>query len=117
MIKIKVWCLPIDQSEEDLNSLHQAIVKSVVSVPETETKSENDMVCLFPADLMKYGLGEEIIIEIDGLPIILRNDMEVREQLAQCVSKSVCRLYPDAKVECSVKRSNPATKVWVTTFH
>ncbi len=117
MIKIKVWCLPIDQSEEDLNSLHQAIVKSVVSVPETEAKDENDMVCLFPGDLMKYGLGQEIIIEIDGLPIILKNDMEVREQLAQFISVSVCQLYPDAKVECSVKRSDPTTKVWVTTFN
>ena len=97
MIKIKVWCLPIDQSEEDLNSLHQAIVKSVVSVSETETKNENDMVCLFPADLMKYGLGQEIIIEIDGLPIMLRNDMEVREQLAQFVSVVFVSFIPMRK--------------------
>ena len=53
MIVIKVWCLPSDQSEDDLNRLHQAIVKAAVSVPELCLKGENDMVCLFPTDLMK----------------------------------------------------------------
>ena len=114
MIVIKVWCLPFEQSEDDLNRLHQAIVKAAVSVPELCLQDENDMTCLFPADLMKYGLGEEIIIEIDGLPDIPRKDLTVREQLAKCVGESVSMLYPKAKIKCSVREFNPSEGVWTS---
>ena len=55
---IKVWCLPPGQTEDDLNNLHKLIVAAVVSVPEIDLESEDDMTCLFIPDLMKYGLGE-----------------------------------------------------------
>jgi hypothetical protein len=112
MIVIKVWCLPSDQSEDDLNRLHQAIVKAAVSFPELCLQDENDMTCLFPADLMKYGLGEEIIVEIDGLPDMFWKNRTVREQLARCVGESVSALYPKARVECSVREFNPSQGVW-----
>jgi len=100
MIVIKVWCLP-NAIEDKLNRLHKAIVGAVVPISELGVKSENDMVCLFPADLMKYGLGQEIIVEIDGVPDVPRKNLTVREQLAGCVGKTVLALYPDARVECS----------------
>ena len=62
---IKVWCLPADQNEEQLNTLHKKIVSAVIGIPELELKDENDMTCLFPPDSMKYGLGDEIIVEIE----------------------------------------------------
>jgi len=113
MIVIKVWCLPSDQSEDALNLLHKAIVEAVISVSEGGVKDENDMVCLFPTDLMKYGLGEEIIVEISGLPSILPEDLTVREQLAMQVAESVVKLYHKAKVQCSVRGPDPSEKVWV----
>lgn len=114
MIVIKVWCLPSDQSEDDLNRLHRVIVKAAVSIPELCLQDENDMTCLFPADLMKYGLGEEIIVEIDGLPGILRENLIVREQLAKCVGESVSALYPKAKIKCSVREFSPSQGVWTS---
>lgn len=113
MIVIKVWCLP-DQSEDDLNRLHQAIVKAAVSVPELCLQDENDMTCLFPADLMKYGLGEEIIVEIDGLPDIPQGSQRVRERLAECVGESVSALYPKAKIESSVRSFDLSQVVWTS---
>jgi len=117
MIVIKVWCLPPDQTEDSLNLLHKAIVEAVVSIPKLGVKDESSMVCLFPADLMKYGLGEEIIVEIDGLPIILpeEEDSAIREQLAMQVAESVAKLYHKAIVQCSVKGLDPSRKVWRAT--
>jgi len=99
---IKVWCLPSGQTEDDLNRLHQAIVKAVVSVSELGLKDQNDMTCLFPPDLMKYGLGEEIIIEIGGLFRKPERTQEIRQRLAENVGRAVSGFYPKAKTECFV---------------
>ena len=61
---IKVWCLPPDV-EDHYNDLHQAIVRAVVAL-NVGISDQNDMVVLMPTDLMKMGLGEEIIVEIDS---------------------------------------------------
>ena len=63
---IKVWCLP-QMTEEQLNKLHKNIVQAVVGITELGLKDESDMTCLFPPDMMSYGLGEEIVIEVTGL--------------------------------------------------
>lgn len=109
MVIVKVWCLP-DASEDKLNRLHQAIVKAVVSVSEIGVKNQNDMICLFPADLMKYGLGEEIIIEIDG--IVFDTPRRAGEKLVQFVGKSVSVFYPDARIECFVGDPKPSHRCW-----
>lgn len=111
---IKVWCLPADQSEEKLNDLHQSIVSAVISIPELGLKDENDMTCLFVPDLMSYGLGEEIIVEISGLFEKPERTDEVRQRLAENVGSNVKKLYPDAKVECFVSSFNPINGFWTS---
>ena len=112
---IKVWCLPSGQTEDDLNRLHQAIVKAVVSVKELGLKDQNDMTCLFPPDLMKYGLGEEIIVEIGGLFQKPERTQEVRQQLAENVGKAVSELYPKAKTECFVATFDLSDGFWTSS--
>jgi len=114
MIVIKVWCLPPGQSENKLNILHKAIVKTVVCVSELGVKDENDMVCLMPPDSMHYGLGEEIIVEIKGLPDIPQKNRRVCRQLAKRVGQSVSVLYPEATVVCSAKMFDPSEEVWTS---
>lgn len=111
---IKVWCLPLDQSESDLNQLHRTIVKAVTAIEELGLRDENDMTCLFPPDRMSYGLGEEIIIEISGLFEQPERTVEVRRRLAASVGTAVKKLYPDAKIECFVASFNPAQGFWVS---
>jgi len=111
---IKVWCLPADQTEEDLNRLHKSMVKAVTSVSELGLKTENDMTCLFVPDLMTYGLGGEIIVEISGLFEKSERTEEVRQRLAENVGKSVKRLYPKAKIECFVTTFNPKQGFWAS---
>jgi len=115
MIVIKVWCcLPSDQSEEDLNRLHRAIVKAVVSVSDLCIKDENDMVCLFPSGLIKYGLGQEIIVEVSGLPDIPQKNIIVRQTLARRVGQDVSALYTETRIELSVRGFNSSDGFWTS---
>jgi len=67
MLVIKVWCLPT-LSQEALLSLFKDIVAAVVAIEKLGVKSENEMLVLFPPDTMTYGLGKEVLVEVDGLP-------------------------------------------------
>lgn len=109
---IKVWCLPAGQTEEDLNRLHKAIVKAVVSVSELGLTNENEMTCLFVPDLMAYGLGEEIIIEVTGLYDKPERTESVKQHLAEVIGKSVKALYSKAKVECFISTFDPRQGFW-----
>ena len=99
---IKVWCLPADQTEDDLRLLHQNIVAGVVSVPELGLKDETEMTCLFPPDMMQYGLGSEVIVEVTGLFEKPERTPAVRNRLAESIGGRVKRLYPKAMVEVFV---------------
>lgn len=111
---IKLWCLPAGQTEEKLNFLHKTIVKAVVSISELGLTNENQMTCLFVPDLMSYGLGEEIIIEISGLYDKPERTKSVKQRLAESVGRSVKNLYPDAKVECFISTFDPKQGFWTS---
>ena len=98
---IKVWCLP-EIEEKRLKELHQAIVQAVCGVPELGLRNQNDMTTLFPADLMKYGLGTDILVEITHLDVKPNRTHRVHNRLARLVGQVVKEFFPKAKVECSV---------------
>jgi hypothetical protein len=98
---VKVWCLP-RQSETQLQKLYTAIVRAVVGVKELKLRSQNDVTVLFPPDMMKYGLGEEIVVEVNGLLRKPGRTVKTRQTLAERLGEAVKRLYPAAKVECFV---------------
>ena len=108
---VKVWCLP-KQTEEQLNELHQDIVKAAVGVHELGIKGEQHMTCLFPPDMMKYGLGSEIVVEISGLFKKPERTPEVIGRLAFHVGVAVSRRFPKAKIECFVYSFNPDRCFW-----
>ncbi len=112
---IKIWCLPPNQTEEKLNKLHNSIVEAVTSIKELGLKDEKDLTNLFVPDLMQYGLGTEIIIEITGLFMKPERTQEVRNRLAEAVGKAVKNLYPETeKVECLIYSFNPADGFWTS---
>ncbi len=104
---IKVWCLSADQTEDDLRRLHQNIVAAVVAVPELGLRDENDMTCLFPPDMMSYGLGSEVIVEVNGLFEKPERTIDVRHRLAKSIGQRVKALYPKAVVEVFVYPFKP----------
>ena len=64
------------------------------------------MTCLFPPDLMHYGLGSEIIVEVSGLFAKPERTVAVKQRLARSLGEAVKNLYPNAKVECFVSTFN-----------
>lgn len=105
MLTIKTWCLPNDLSEEELNNLHEAIVYAVISIPEVGVKDESKMLNLFPKDMMGYGLGTEIVIEITKVPV--NCSRIILNKLAKSVTLAVRRMLPKARVlECEATKIN-----------
>jgi hypothetical protein len=108
---IKVWCLP-PQTEDELNRLYQAILEAVLSITELRLYDKKAVTVLFPSDMMQYGLGEEIIIEIGSLFKKPERTAEVRQRLAKAVGVAVKKLFPAAMVECSVETIDPSEGFW-----
>ncbi len=104
---IKVWCLPENQKEEDLRRLHQNIVAGVVSVPELGLQDEKSVTCLFIPDMMQYGLGSEIVVEVTGLFEKPERTQQVRRLLAAAIGGRVKGLYHKATVEVFVYPFSP----------
>lgn len=108
---IKVWCLP-KSTEDKLKQVFSSIVGSIESIPELGLKGQRSMTVLFPTDMMEYGLGTDIIIEVTGLLEKPERTEEVRNRLAECLGKSVKEHFPKAKVECFVFPFNPNQGFW-----
>jgi phenylpyruvate tautomerase PptA (4-oxalocrotonate tautomerase family) len=107
---VKVWCLPDGQTEGDLQSLYWKLVHAVLVVNELGLRDDrHDVTFLFPTDRMKFGLGEEIIVEIGGLYEKTERTKEVQDKLAAAVGKVIKETYPEAKVKVFVSTFNPTT--------
>ena len=99
MLVIKVWCLPPNQTESDLGALHNVIVGVAIDTKGLGVKNQDDMLCLFPADLMKYGLGDELLVEFSGIVGKLETACDI-SRFAEGLGQAVKAKYPNAKIEC-----------------
>ncbi len=99
---VKVWCLPDGLTEDDLRAIHKSIVAEAVG-QDVGIKDETMMTVLFPPDMMKYGLGSEIIIEVlTGLFVRRGLGADAREKFAKAMVRAVKKLYPKPMVECFI---------------
>jgi hypothetical protein len=112
---IRVSCLPGNHTELYLRKLHKAIVAAVVSISELGLKGEEDMTTLLSPDMMQYGLGSDIIVEIFGLFEKPARTARVRNRLAEVVGKVLKDLYPKARVECFVSPFRINQGFWSST--
>lgn len=107
---VKVWCLPAGLTEDQLRALHQSVVNEAVAMPEFGIKDETHMTVLFPKDMMMYGLGSEIIIEVlTGMFHRLELPDEAKTKFARAMVRAVKKLHPEPLVECFItpfKRSD-----------
>jgi len=107
---IKVWCLP-KSSERKLNQLFESIVQTMESFPELGLKGKDSMIVLFPPDMMKFGLGTEIVIEVTNL--FLRTvTVDIRDRLAQKLGMRLKKFFPKAMVQCNVYPFDPEQGFW-----
>jgi hypothetical protein len=114
MLIVKVWCLP-KSSEEELRKIHKAVVAAVISVtgfvPGTSIKSEKDLLVLFPADLMGYGLGDEIAVEVTGIDYrgLSRSNTV---QLLRRIGEALAVIFEKSYVECREIHSDMDDPFW-----
>jgi hypothetical protein len=91
----------------DLERYCEALIETAASVEELQLK-ESDVSCFFPADLLKKGLGEEIIVSVQGLFDKPERTEEIRNKLAKCVVEITYQYFPHTKlVECFVTPFDP----------
>lgn len=109
---IKVWCLP-KVGQLKLRKLFKSIITAVEGITELDLKSSDSMTVLFPADMMSYGLGTAIIIEVT-LPKKLWRTVKVRRRLAESVGTTLKEYFPKAVVQCHIYHHDPKQGLWMS---
>ncbi len=98
MLLVKIWPLP-KISELQLKALYDEIVAVFGSMPELEINAR-DVVIGYPSDMMLYGLGTDIVVEVDKLFDTPKRTPAVRSRLRAELGNAVKHAFPNAKVEC-----------------
>ena len=107
-LTIEVLCLS-RLSQRKLNILFKNIVGVGVGIDELRQigyRTEKDMLVLFPPDMMKYGLGSDILIRVTGLKEHENTEHKIRRLLAGELVEVVQKSVPTAEVNCRVSPPN-----------
>jgi hypothetical protein len=114
MLTIKVWCLP-RLSQKKLEALFWGLVWTVEGIDamvKAGHKGVGKMLILFPSDMMKLGLGAEVLVEVDGLNNVPECNLSTRNELAKKLGAVVQRFVPKAQVDCRVYKPDPSIGCW-----
>lgn len=104
---IIVYGVPEGTNEDSLKTLSEKFVDIIENIEELGLK-DGEVSVFFPTDRMKWGLGEEIIIMIEGLFERPERTTEVKKRLARALTEETVRRFPAASlVECFVKSFDP----------
>jgi hypothetical protein len=98
---IKVWCLPKTE-EQALRELHKAIFDKAKLIDHFGIASEDDVVNLFPVDMMAYGLGSEIVVEIAEVPPTAPRFTTSHNSLVRNLAEVIQEKFPDANIHASI---------------
>ncbi len=104
---VKVWCLPADLTEGRLRNIHEDILRACICIPELGIHAEKDLTVLFPKDMMKYGLGSEIVIEI-SIPSGPAVTQKMCRTLVELVALAIAGSFPKATIQCQIITFNIA---------
>jgi hypothetical protein len=97
---IKVYLLPA-WNESQFQACFNRLVNAARSVTALHIDKDDDLIILFSQDAMVYGLGAEILIEVN-LPQHLVVDDTVEQATADAMFAVIQGLLPDAYVQCTV---------------
>ena len=103
-----VYGIPEDVKEKQLSEFCEVLKDSVCLIKELGITKKQVSV-FFPKDRLKEGLGEEIIIFVEGLFEKPERTKKVRAVLAEQMATTTKIFFSKAKlVECFVKPFNPS---------
>jgi hypothetical protein len=97
---IKVYLLPA-WDDAQFRGCFNRLVNAAKSVPALRVNSASDLIVLFSQDAMVYGVGAEILIEVD-LPQHLIIDDDVETTTANAIHAVMQGLLPEAYIQCKV---------------
>ncbi len=101
---VKVYLLPITWSELAYRDCFDKILAAAKGLPGLQVETSNDLIVLFPKDLMQMGLGTEVLVEVD-IPTNYRVGPGKDEaQVAKAFGEVLHELLPGAHVQCKVYR-------------
>jgi hypothetical protein len=96
---IKVYLLPA-WNEDQFQACFNRLVNAAKSIAALHVNSEDDIIILFSQDAMVYGLGTEIVIEVD-LPQSLVVDT-AEQETADAMFAVMQGFLPKAYIQCKV---------------
>lgn len=108
---ILVFRVPESINEVGLVNLCEGLKAAVVSVTALGL-TPDEVSVFFPTDRLKVGLGEEVIVFVDGVFEKPERTPIVRAELAQVVGNKVKSFFPKAFVEVFVRGFNPVQGYW-----
>lgn len=97
---IKVFLLPA-WDDAQFRLCFNRLVNAVKSVPALQVNNADDLIILFSHDAMVYGVGAEILVEVD-LPEHLVVDDDVESRTANAIHAVMQGLLPEAYIQCKV---------------
>ena len=103
---ITVQGIPHNIFKRRLTKFCDELIDSTSQIEELNL-TKNDVSCFFPVDLLIKGLGEEIIITVDGLFSKPERTSEARSKLAKSLANCGKKHFPKAKIECFIHPFNP----------
>ena len=98
-----VFGIPECTKQEKLKVLSRGLREAVVGVEDLGLIGIKQVSVFFPRDMMKAGLGEEIIIFVEGLFATRGRTKEVLKDLAQRLGEKVKEYFPKSSVKCFVE--------------
>ena len=108
---IFVYGTPASVAGHVLERLLESLQHATAGVTELQLKPE-EVTVLFPPDRVDKGLGEEIIIMVEGLYECPDRTVVVLNTLAEKCGQTVLEYFPKALVECFVRTVNPVAGIW-----
>ena len=107
-----VYGIPDEFAEGKVEKdLFPALLKAVTDVKELGLQGDQ-VTIFFPLDKMEKGLGEEIIIFVEGIFEKPERTEDVRKHLAQNLGRAAKSHFPKAMVECFIRPFNPKQGFW-----
>ncbi len=99
---IKIWCLK-EKDEKSLRKIHHEVVKALKPLRHIRVRSEREILVLFPPDLMSYGLGEEIFIEVKFIQELTEEKQVIFDSVSFAIEDLFEKLYEHrVRVACVV---------------
>jgi hypothetical protein len=110
---ITLSCLPGDLTEERLREIHRALVEAMEDSKIFGIHGEESIICLFAPDMMRYGLGTEVVVEGKWFPEdgTLEKDWS---ELAYRVGKAVQSLFQHSFVQCILRGFGAERGFWTS---